>query len=191
MHECPDCALACDCDGDDTWNDAAAGACIHFCECADPEEDATDLPSGAPVLAVDKRSEAEPSGVPDPMSEHDEQCLLFAWAALVAPKHPELRLLYAIPNAGGYRGGFKSNVVRVARAKREGVRKGVPDICLPVPRGSYHGLYVELKAKGGRVKPEQREWLHALQEKGYAAHLCVGWEDAKETIESYLKLKAA
>lgn len=32
MHECPDCGQACDCDQEDTWNDAAADDCEHWCE---------------------------------------------------------------------------------------------------------------------------------------------------------------
>ena len=32
MHECPECGQACDCDGEDIWNDAAALDCIHECE---------------------------------------------------------------------------------------------------------------------------------------------------------------
>ena len=37
MHECPDCGQACDCDGEDLWNDAAARECTHGCEEGDDE----------------------------------------------------------------------------------------------------------------------------------------------------------
>jgi hypothetical protein len=39
MHECPNCQMACDCDGEDTWNDAAAGACYCPCVYAEVEDD--------------------------------------------------------------------------------------------------------------------------------------------------------
>lgn len=39
MHECPDCGQACDCDGEDVWNDYAGRTCRHDCE---DEEDAPD-----------------------------------------------------------------------------------------------------------------------------------------------------
>lgn len=39
MHECPACGQACDCDGEDVWNDAAAEECTHACE---EEDDAPD-----------------------------------------------------------------------------------------------------------------------------------------------------
>lgn len=119
-------------------------------------------------------------------SEHDEQVALFAWAALAAPKYPELRLLFAIPNAGGFSGGFKANVARVARLKREGVKSGVPDICLPVARGGAHALYVELKATGGKESPAQAEWRHALRLERNCSLLCVGWESARDAILVYL-----
>jgi len=32
MHDCPNCGQACDCDGEDTWNDAASFDCEHDCE---------------------------------------------------------------------------------------------------------------------------------------------------------------
>lgn len=40
MHECPNCGFACDCDGDDTWNDAAAADCV--CGCDEEDDDGAD-----------------------------------------------------------------------------------------------------------------------------------------------------
>ena len=37
MHECPICGQACDCIGDDTWDDTEAYECEHDCE--DDEEE--------------------------------------------------------------------------------------------------------------------------------------------------------
>lgn len=39
MHECPSCGQACDCDGEDVWNDYAARDCTHDCEEDDWEDD--------------------------------------------------------------------------------------------------------------------------------------------------------
>ena len=41
MHECPECGQACDCDGDDIWNDYAALFCTHDCD--EDEDDDLDL----------------------------------------------------------------------------------------------------------------------------------------------------
>ena len=47
-----------------------------------------------------------------------------------------------------------------ANLKKEGVKRGVPDICLPVSRGKYHGLYIEMKAGKNKPSKEQKEWIN-------------------------------
>ncbi len=113
--------------------------------------------------------------------EHHEQALLAKWAELASGRTPELGLLFAIPN-GGHR-----DVRTAARLKAEGVKAGVPDLCLPVARGGYHGLWIELKAgPTGRVQPSQRAWHAALRAQGYAVRVAFGWEAARDVIERYL-----
>ena len=64
----------------------------------------------------------------------------------------------------------------------------MPDICLPVARYPWHGLYIELKRrKGGRLSDEQTKWLARLEEQGYRAVRCDGWEAAAIEITRYLK----
>lgn len=111
-------------------------------------------------------------------TEHWEQTQLFDWAAGI----PELEVMYAIPN-GGHRD------IRVAvKLKEEGVKAGVPDICLPVARGGKHGLYIELKRrKYWRVSNDQVRWIEALMREGYACAVCCGWEMARDVIEDYLR----
>lgn len=113
--------------------------------------------------------------------EHFEQVELFAWSRREVRRVPELNLLFAIPNAG------KRTKSAGGKLKAEGMRAGVPDLCLPVPRGKYHGLYIELKVEGGRPTESQKQWLNDLAAQGYCACLCVGWEEAKSTIENYLE----
>lgn len=116
-------------------------------------------------------------------TEHDEQVALFQWAAHMSVRHPELRLMYAIPN-----GGLRNPVV-AGKLKAEGVKAGVPDIFIPVARGGYHGLYIELKrTKGGRLSIEQAQWITDLLGQGYAVYKAEGWVKAKEIIEQYLKI---
>ena len=115
-------------------------------------------------------------------SEHVEQVRLFQWAHYASAAHPELRLLFAIPN-----GGARHKAV-AAKLKAEGVRSGVPDVALPVPRGRWHGLFIELKRQSGtRPSVEQRHWLTALEAAGYRATWCRGWEAARDEIETYLR----
>ena len=114
------------------------------------------------------------------MSEHTEQVALFEWAAWLELQRPELGLLFAIPN-----GGHRHKAV-AARMKAEGVKAGVPDIFLPVPRGDYAGLFVELKVGKNKPTPAQVEWHALLIEQGYKVVVCWGWQAASVEIEKYL-----
>lgn len=116
-------------------------------------------------------------------SESIEQIYLFRWAVLQQCVYPELELMYHIPN-GGYR-----NKAEAARLKMEGVKAGVPDICLPVARGGYHGLYIEMKVKGNTTSEAQNRWIERLKEQDYFVTVCYGQEEAIQVIVSYLKQK--
>lgn len=69
-----------------------------------------------------------------------------------------------------------------------GCRKGVPDLCLPIPMQGYHGLYIELKAERGRMSNEQKRWLSALTQMGYRAECCRGWQEARDLIMKYMEV---
>ena len=114
--------------------------------------------------------------------EDAEQRIIFQWAAMETAARPELGLLYAIPNGG------KRAIKTAIALKAQGVKAGVPDMCLPVARSGYHGLYIELKRqKGGTVSDEQREWIAALNTQGYKAVVCRGADEAIGTIKEYLQ----
>lgn len=114
-------------------------------------------------------------------TESAEQQLLFQWARMQSGKYPELMLLYHIPNEG------KRSHKTGARLKAEGLKTGVPDICLPVARGGHHGLYIELKrVKNSRVTEDQMRWLEDLARQGYVAAVCRGADEAIELITRYL-----
>lgn len=115
-------------------------------------------------------------------TEAEEQTALFAWAEWNKAQYPELALMYHVPNGGS------RNTAEARRLKEQGVKPGVPDICLPVPRGKYHGLYIELKRqRGGRISSLQKIWLTALAGQGYKCLVCFGAEDAKKEIVKYLE----
>lgn len=114
-------------------------------------------------------------------NESQEQEALFRWAAYSLVKYPALELLYHIPNGGS------RNPIEAYNLKMQGVKPGVPDICLPVPSGRFTALYIELKRrKGGRVSEAQRVWIAALNRVGCRAVVCKGWDEAREEIERYL-----
>ena len=120
--------------------------------------------------------------VPD-LLEAVHQERLFQMAALHEWKHPELAFLFAVPN-GGYRAKATA-----AAMKRQGQKAGVPDCFLPVPRGPYHGLWIEMKRlRSGTMTEEQRLWQTFLLSQGYWAVLCRGTDAAWHEIMAYLAL---
>lgn len=105
---------------------------------------------------------------------------MFKWAKMKSKAWPELDLMFAVPNAG-------QRDVRVgAKMKSEGLKAGVPDICLPVSRKGYGSLFIEMKAKGGSLQPSQKAWIAELQKHGNKAEVCYGFEEAIEVISEYL-----
>lgn len=111
------------------------------------------------------------------LTESGAQAAVFEWAAWYSRWHSDLELLYAVPN-GQYRPGQR---------KEPGMKAGVPDMCLPVARGEYHGLYIELKLSDNTPTPKQKQWLAQLREQGYHAVVCYGIDDTTETLEKYLR----
>jgi hypothetical protein len=114
-------------------------------------------------------------------TEAQEQTAVFNWAAVMVRRWPELRLMYHVPNGGS------RNPKEARNLKQQGVKPGIPDICLPVARKGYHGLYIEMKRrKGGKISAEQAQMLGDLREQGYCAWVCKGANDAIELITEYL-----
>lgn len=158
--------------------------------------------------------------------EDREQAALFAWANCAAiygfdvagdaraynkdtrpaimgywpsPPVPLLKRLFAIHNQG------HGDAIHGGKARAEGVKKGVPDLMLPVPKlmtdqpaGSFwfHGLFIELKRLA--VKPKratsmdltsdsQDDWIGFLTAQGYRCNICYGWQEATVVIRDYLK----
>lgn len=114
-------------------------------------------------------------------SEATEQEALVKWCGLQQSRHPELKLLYHVPNGGS------RNTLEAANLKCQGVKAGVPDLCLPVSRNGFHGLYIEMKYGRNKTTEKQKEWLEALTAQGYFAVVCYGAEEAKKVISRYLK----
>lgn len=115
--------------------------------------------------------------------EHAEAVALMQIVSLYERKYPDLARLTHIPN-GGARGKAAAG-----KLKAEGVRRGVPDYLLPVRAGDFAGLAIELKAGGGRLDPEQRDWLNHLQSNGWMAVVAYGANEAWSVISKYLGIR--
>lgn len=120
--------------------------------------------------------------------ERVEQEALIQWAKVMEEKEPRLRLLNASLN------GVRLSPHQAVMAKKGGMKKGYPDVFLPVAAMGYHGLFIEMKRRDGRasdVKKEQRAWLRDLEAQGYRALVCFGWEEAAHAIAGYLGMDEA
>jgi hypothetical protein len=115
-------------------------------------------------------------------SEHEDQVAVFEWAARYESRWPCLALLF------GSLMGIPLTPKYLNKAIKAGMKKGKPDINLPVSRGGYHGLWIELKRKGGKKpEPDQERILRMLAAEGNAVYACHGSESAIDTITNYLQ----
>ncbi len=134
--------------------------------------------------------------------EEHEQIALLAWAANVMVdigNGERIRLgdvMYAIPN-GTYLGGSdKARQFQMARLKRAGLKPGVFDLLITLPRGEWHALWCEMKkprdefsgpaAVRSAVSEEQRAFGTLQQRLGYRTVVCYGYDEARRAIEHYV-----
>lgn len=115
-------------------------------------------------------------------SEDEIQISIINWATLQKYKNRTLDYYLSHPANGGYRKDKEA-----AKLKRMGVQAGYPDLILDIPKGGYHGLRIELKKlKGGVTRDNQKERIAVLNEEGYYAVVCKGFQDATQTIKRYM-----
>lgn len=120
--------------------------------------------------------------------EHQHQVALIAWAARtwlptaadVEPGSKVADYLLAIPNGG------RREKLEAVRLKAEGVKPGVSDLLLPLRRHDCAGLWLELKAPGGKPTPAQRDWLRRMDAAGYRAEWRDDWVSAAQVIAEYV-----
>lgn len=113
--------------------------------------------------------------------EDTEQIGVIEWANWNTNRYPELKLLYHVPNGG------KRSATEAARFKAMGVKAGVPDLVLPVPRGGYAGLYIEMKYGKNKTTETQNNWIHDLTIQKYRVVVCWGGREATAVLEEYLQ----
>lgn len=87
--------------------------------------------------------------------------------------------------------GIYTHPVAMSKMKRLGVSVGYPDITifdrppLIIDGKVFIGCCIEMKRrKGGVVSDEQKEWLSALSELGWATAVCKGCDEAISFLES-------
>lgn len=91
------------------------------------------------------------------------------------------KICYAhTPNEG------KRSTITGHNLKQLGMKKGFPDLFIYEPVGEYHGLAIEMKALNGKPTMDQLKCLGALKQRGYAAYIAYGANQAIRIIEAYM-----
>lgn len=152
-------------------------------------------------------------------NEHSHQAALFCWVAMAqnrgfeaandmaayanvgnaerygtAQAVPELKWFHAIPNGGSRGDTAKSARIQGGMMKAEGVKPGVADTFLPVRRGVWPGLYIEMKkpaekpkradSKGG-LSDKQEEFRDFVKAQGFGWVVCYSWREAADILQLY------
>lgn len=112
-------------------------------------------------------------------SEQDEQIAAMKWLAL---KYPDIfKVTMAIPNEG------KTSWYGGQRMKMAGVKAGAPDLLLPIASKNKHGLFIEMKSRQGKLRPNQSEMHELIRAQGYSVVTCYGVDEFIETAQDYLE----
>lgn len=91
-------------------------------------------------------------------------------------------IIYAVPNAA------RRSVVMGKMMKDEGLLPGIPDLCIPVMRNNYGGLYIEMKdGKNGRLSDSQKEMIDRLRCNGYRVDVCRSVDDFMDVVNEYMR----
>ena len=112
-----------------------------------------------------------------------EQEQVIRWKNRNKKEYPILELLHCSLN------GVRLTPGQAVKCKNQGMVKGIPDLFLPVPSEGYHGLFIEMKRRGGTISPEQKIVIAALENQGYKTVVCYGHIDAIKTIKKYLGIE--
>jgi hypothetical protein len=74
------------------------------------------------------------------------------------------------------------------KLKRMGVKRGVPDIFVAIPKNGKSGLWIELKEGTGVLSKEQKAFLLRKSERGYVCRVAWGYAAAIDILIDYLEL---
>ena len=109
------------------------------------------------------------------------QAAVMEWVNVIGiQKYHELELLYHIPNGG------KRNKLIAVQLKKEGVKAGVLDLHLPVARGGYHSLYIEMKIKPNKLTTKQATFKKLAEDQGNRCEVCYSMNEAIAMLQEYL-----
>lgn len=108
--------------------------------------------------------------------ESDLQKNCVKWFRFAYPQF----IIFSIPNGGS------RNVIEAVRLKDEGVLAGVSDLFIPKPTRTFGGLFIEMKAPGGKVSEAQKSFMIKMLSLGYECKVCHSFDEFREAVDNYL-----
>lgn len=109
--------------------------------------------------------------------KHQESTLQTQCVKWFRYQYPHL-VIYSVPNGGS------RNVREAQRLKSEGVLAGVADLTILLPQGK--SLYIEMKVKGNRQTPNQKEFQQKAEALGHKYYVCYSFEEFEKVVKQEL-----
>ena len=119
-------------------------------------------------------------------TEFQEACTFVDWLELMKNQGKVLDFCHI---ANESYGGTRADMLRGAKLKRQGRKRGVFDYEVFLPKTKTHPareLRIELKRSGGKASQEQLHWLQVYAECQIEAAICQGAEAAIALVKEFI-----
>ncbi|SEH89252.1 hypothetical protein [Paraburkholderia hospita] len=121
---------------------------------------------------------------PNAQPEFESQAALFSWARMPAV----MKQLPGIELLEGSMNGVRLSKAQAGKAKAAGMLTGSHDVRLPVARGRWIGLSIELKYGDNVPSDDQLKIGTWLEREGWKVHYIWEWTEAVKIITEFLSL---
>jgi len=150
-------------------------------KCSKPTKSVLDTPDGLVCFPCYSESK-DPTKAKRVISheEDDIQADFFEKVKIFFPTIPE-KLLFAVPNGGN------RDPREAKRMKQQGVKRGVADVILLIPKKGYASLCIEFKTENGKQSDEQKEFQRQAEICGNKYVVVRSVANAIGIVREYLK----
>jgi hypothetical protein len=115
--------------------------------------------------------------------EAQEQREFFKIVRSLETIYPELQMVRSD------QAGMRTHPAQANKAKAGGMRRGFPDIDVPIARGGYTGMHIEMKSQRGQLTEDQKWWLAQLRDQDRKCVVCRSARQAWEKLIQYLGIE--
>ncbi len=152
------------------------GTCI---ECNRSTPSLIDTPEGKVCLQCYSGTNSNGEKRKHSTEEADMQTEFFKTFHTIFPKVPD-KLIFAVPNGGS------RNKIEAANLMRQGVKSGVADVILLIPRKGFASLCMEFKTSKGKQSDEQTIFQKQAEKCGSKYVIVRSVANAIEIVKDYL-----